>query len=201
MKHLDLFDHYANIFSAQGVELYLVGGSSRDFLLGLEVRDFDFVSKARPEQTKKILGKGNDAFARFGTISLKENGICMDFMTFRKEGAYTDSRHPSYIEFVEDMELDSWRRDFTINALYIDKEYNVHDFHGGLEDLKNGLIRFIGDPYERIKEDPLRILRAYRFAKRLGFNIEPASQKAIDELSPLLEKINPDKIRMEKEKE
>ena len=196
-----LFDHYAALFAKHGITLYMVGGSARDYLLGLEVRDFDFVSKATPEQTLSILGEGDDTFARFGTISLRKNGTPIDFMTFREEGDYGDSRHPSYIKFVEDIELDSNRRDFTINALYIDPEYKVFDFHGGLTDLKNKVIRFIGDPEKRIKEDPLRILRAKRFSKRLGFAIDPESKRAMDELMPLLEKLNPEKVMMESKKE
>lgn len=201
MERLPIFDKFAALFAKEGVELYLIGGSSRDLLLGKEVRDLDFVSSATPEKTLSILGKGDSTFARFGTISLKEEGFSIDFMTFREEGEYNDKRHPSYIKFVKDMYIDSLRRDFTINAIYIDSSYKAHDFHHGLEDLNQGIIRFIGNPKKRIEEDPLRILRAERFAKRLGFQIEKESLEAINLFRPLLEQINPEKIRMEKEKE
>ena len=196
-----LFDEYAARFAKAGFDLYMVGGASRDFLLGKEIRDVDFVSAATPEQTLAILGEGNDAFAKYGTISLKKDGYSIDFMTFREESGYQDSRHPSNIKFIQDMEKDSWRRDFTINAIYIGRDYEIHDFHGGIADLKAGLIRFIGDPRKRIEEDPLRILRGERFAKRLGFAFEEETGKAIEELRPLLNKLNPEKIRMETQKE
>lgn len=198
---LALFDSYAALFKKHGFSLFMVGGTSRDLLLGLEVRDFDFVSRATPEETLAILGEGDATFAKYGTITLRKHGHPIDFMTFREEGDYSDSRHPSFIRFVKEMEIDAKRRDFTINALYIDADYNVHDFYGGLEDLKNGVIRFIGDPKKRIEEDPLRILRAERFARRFGFKIEENSAKAIEELCPLLDKLNPEKVLQESKKE
>lgn len=196
-----LFDEYAKLFAQAGVDLFMVGGTSRDYLLGKEIRDVDFVSASTPEETLKILGEGNDRFAKYGTITLKKGDTAIDFMTFREEGGYTDSRHPTQIRFITDMERDSYRRDFTINAIYIGRDYQIHDFHGGMADLEAGLIRFIGDPRKRIEEDPLRILRGERFARRLGFAFEAETKKAMDELRPLLSKLNPEKIKMEEEKE
>ena len=196
-----LFDEYAKRFAQAGVDLFMVGGTSRDYLLGKEIRDVDFVSASTPEETLKILGEGNDRFAKYGTITLKKGDITIDFMTFREEGGYTDSRHPTLIRFITDMERDSCRRDFTINAIYIGRDYQIHDFHDGMADLEAGLIRFIGDPRKRIEEDPLRILRGERFARRLGFAFEAETKKAMDELRPLLSKLNPEKIKMEEEKE
>ena len=196
-----LFLKYAAIFEEHGFPLYMVGGTSRDFLLGIASADFDFVSKATPDQIASFIPGLDKTFARFGSTKIYDEGIEIDFTTFRKEGEYRDYRHPSYIEFIDDMYTDSLRRDFTINALYIDAGGNVHDFHDGMEDLKRGIIRFIGDPKKRIEEDPLRILRAERFAKRLGFMIEENSAKAMDELRPLLEKLNAEKVKLEKKKE
>ena len=196
-----LFDEYAKLFAQAGVDLFMVGGTSRDYLLGKEIRDVDFVSASTPEETLKILGEGNDRFAKYGTITLKKGDTAIDFMTFREEGGYTDSRHPTQIRFITDMERDSYRRDFTINAIYIGRDYQIHDFHGGMADLEAGLIRFIGDPRKRIEEDPLRILQGERFARRLGFAFEAETKKAMDELRPLLSKLNPEKIKMEEEKE
>ena len=201
MDHLPLFDFYAAKFAKAGHPLFMVGGSSRDLLLGFEVRDFDFVSDATPEETLSILGEGDDTFARFGTITLKKDGVPIDFMTFREEGEYGDSRHPSFIRFVKDIKVDAKRRDFTINALYIDDQYQVHDFYHGLSDLKAGLIRFIGDPDIRIQEDPLRILRAKRFAKRFNFQIEEKTMEAMQRNEGLLSKLNPEKVLMESKKE
>ncbi|MBQ9457768.1 MAG: CCA tRNA nucleotidyltransferase [Bacilli bacterium] len=134
-----LFDEYAKLFAQAGVDLFMVGGTSRDYLLGKEIRDVDFVSASTPEETLKILGEGNDRFAKYGTITLKKGDTAIDFMTFREEGGYTDSRHPTQIRFITDMERDSYRRDFTINAIYIGRDYQIHDFHGGMADLEAGL--------------------------------------------------------------
>ncbi|MBR4275094.1 MAG: hypothetical protein IKQ34_03705, partial [Bacilli bacterium] len=117
-----------------------------------------------------------------------------------QEGEYNDSRHPSNVIFVKDPKLDYVRRDFTINAMYLDEDYNVIDFSTGQEDLKKKLIRFIGDPYKRIEEDPLRIARAERFAKTLGFEIEEKTQQAIKDKRDLLGKLNPEKLKEEQRK-
>lgn len=197
---LDLFQKYASIFGKAGFCLYLVGGAVRDHMLGKQSKDLDFATNAKPEQMKEILPNADFTFAKYGAVSMKEDGYSLTFTTFRKEGGYKDSRHPSSIIFVDDPRIDSDRRDFTINALYLDCQGDIHDYHGGLRDLAEKLIRFIGDPETRIKEDPLRILRAERFASSLGFEIEEESLKAINELRPLLEKINPEKIKMEQKK-
>ena len=102
----------------------------------------------------------------------KENGIKFDITTLRKESAYLDYRHPSKITFVKDLKIDYLRRDFTINALYMDETLKIIDYTNGVNDLKNHLLRMIGDPYLRTKEDPLRILRAVRFAITFDLKIE-----------------------------
>jgi tRNA nucleotidyltransferase (CCA-adding enzyme) len=195
--HDPLFLKYAELFKAHGFTLYMIGGTSRDLLLGIPYADYDFVSAATPIQEKAFLPQAETQFAKFGSIRLKDQGQEVDFTTFRQESGYVDFRHPSQITFVKTPEEDYLRRDFTINALYIDAEGHVLDFCGGQADLKAGLIRFIGDPKKRIEEDPLRILRAERFAAKLGFEIEPKSLAAIAELRPLLSKLNPEKVKME----
>ncbi len=196
-----VFLKYAKLFQEHGFSLYMVGGSSRDYLLGLPFTDFDFVTDATPEQEKSFLPQASYSFAKFGSISFHEDGNEIDITTFRKEGGYDDRRHPKSIEFIKDPEVDSVRRDFTINAIYINHEGRVFDFHHGKEDLEAKTIRFIGDPKTRIEEDPLRILRAERFAKKLGFAIEEKSKKAMDENRGLLSLLNPEKIKMERKKE
>ena len=196
-----VFLQFAKRFEENGFALYMIGGSSRDYLLGIPSLDLDLVTDAKPEEVAKLVEGLDMTFARFGSVKKKVDGLEVDFTTMRREGEYKDHRHPSHIEFIDSMEEDSLRRDFTVNALYIDAEGKVHDFHGGLADLKAKRIRFIGDPKKRIEEDPLRILRAERFAKRLGFEIEEASQKAMDENRGLLRKLNPEKVKLEKRKE
>ena len=200
MELPSFFEKLHELFAKNGFEIYLVGGTSRDILLDIPLRDFDLVTDATPEQMNGFLDNADFTFARFGSVKLVFEGYKMDITTFRKEDSYGDFRHPSKIVFIKDMEMDSSRRDFTINAIYIDHNGKTYDFHNGLDDLKNGIIRFIGDPRMRISEDPLRILRAERFAKRLGFSIDKESQEAIDEMRGLLEKLNPEKIKMESKK-
>ena len=197
---LPLFKKYEKLFRSHGYPLFMVGGTSRDLLLGQEPSDFDFVTSATPEQERSFLPDADYSFAKFGSIKFKEEGKEIDVTTFREEGEYKDFRHPSYIRFISSPEEDSKRRDFTINALYLDGEGNVLDFHRGLKDLREKKIRFIGNPDVRIQEDPLRILRAERFAKRLGFTLEEETDKAIKKLRPLLAKLNPLKVKQEMEK-
>jgi tRNA nucleotidyltransferase/poly(A) polymerase len=201
MKLPEIFLRLSSLYAEHGHRLFLVGGTSRDLLLGIDPSDIDLVTDATPEEEKAFLPNLEMTFARFGSVHLKTEAGDIDITTMRRESGYKDSRHPSKIEFIRDLKEDSLRRDFTINALYIDCQGNVSDYHGGLEDLKNRLIRFIGDPATRIQEDPLRILRAERFAKRLGFQIEENTEKAMEEHRDLLRLLNPEKIAMEMKKE
>ena len=197
----ELFLKYAEIFKEHGYPLYMVGGSSRDYLLGLEVRDFDFVTPATPDEILAFLPDMKTRFKKFGVLSIKDNGQSLDIVTFRQERGYQDHRHPSDVIFVKDMYLDSLRRDFSINAIYIDRDGTVYDYHEGVKDLCSRTIRFIGNPVTRIQEDPLRILRAKRFAKRLSFELEASTNAAMVELESLLSEINPEKISIEQKKE
>lgn len=199
MNH-KLFDKIAILFNNNGYRLYMVGGATRDYLLERPILDYDFVTDATPDEMKKFLKDANFTFAKFGTVSMKVNGIKVDITTLRIEGDYVDYRHPSKVIFTKSTKEDYVRRDFTINALYVDEEYNIIDYCGGLNDLNNKLIRFIGDPVRRIKEDPLRILRAERFASKLGFKIEENTKKAIEENRHLIDELNPQKVQTELEK-
>ena len=155
---------------------------------------------ATPEEMMKFLPDANDTFKKYGCIKYKGEFGRAEITTFRVEEEYDDYRHPTKIKFVKSLDEDYKRRDFTINAIYKDINGKLYDPANGVSDLKNKLIRLIGDPEKRIKEDPLRILRAKRFALKLGFEIEKKTQKAIDEFSFLLEKLNPDKIKEEERK-
>jgi tRNA nucleotidyltransferase/poly(A) polymerase len=150
---------------------------------------------------KSFLPEADFSFAKYGSVKLFTNDKEFDITTLRQEGVYKDFRHPSFIKFVQDPKLDYLRRDFTINALYIDSGYQTLDYCGGLSDLKNKIIRFIGNPTKRVEEDPLRILRAYRFAKTLGFTLESKTLDACKKGEPLLAKLNPSKVNEEKKKE
>lgn len=196
----EIFLSLAKLFNKNGYRLYMIGGTTRDFLLGKEVLDYDFVTDATPEEIKAILPDANYHFAKFGTIRTKVEGVHVDITTLRKEGKYVDFRHPKEISFTKDINEDYVRRDFTINAIYMDEDFKIIDPSNGVKDLKDGIIRFIGDPETRIKEDPLRILRAERFETKLNFKIEDSSYAAMKKYRYLLDKINPDKINEEMRK-
>jgi tRNA nucleotidyltransferase (CCA-adding enzyme) len=197
---IEAFDFLKDLFRKNGFHLYVVGGTVRDFLLGKEITDLDFVTDATPEDEMKFIPEGDFTFKKFGAVRYPYKGKHIDITTLRQEGEYNDSRHPSNVIFVKDPKLDYVRRDFTVNAMYLDEDYNVIDFSTGQEDLKKKLIRFIGDPYKRIEEDPLRIARAERFAKTLGFEIEEKTMQAIKDKRDLLEKLNPEKLKEEERK-
>ena len=197
---IEAFDYLKDLFRKNGFRLYVVGGTVRDFLLGKEITDLDFVTDATPEDEMKFIPEGDFTFKKFGAVRYPFKGKHIDITTLRQEGEYNDSRHPSSVIFVKDPKLDYVRRDFTINAMYLDEEYNVIDFSTGQEDLKKKLIRFIGDPHKRIEEDPLRIARAERFAKTLGFEIEEKTLEAIKDKRDLLAKLNPEKLKEEQRK-
>lgn len=180
--------------------LFLVGGSVRDLLLGRHFVDYDLASDALPSEAASFLPEANLTYAKYGVISLKKEDMHIEVTTLRKEGEYDDYRHPSSIAFVKTPLEDSFRRDFTVNALYLNGFYQVLDFHGGLADLERKTLRFIGDPLTRIKEDPLRICRAERLCLTLGFTLAEDTAKAIRESRFLLEKLNPAKLDEERRK-
>lgn len=194
----EIFLKLAKLFNDNGYRLFMIGGTTRDYLLSLDVYDYDFVSDATPEEMKTFLKDGNYTFAKYGSVRLKIDGIHIDITTLRVEGEYLDYRHPSYVKYVRTINEDYVRRDFTINAIYIDEQMNVIDpTNLGIKDLENKIIRFIGEPEKRIKEDPLRIIRAERFVKKLNFIIEEKSRLAIEKNRHLLDEINPEKIKEE----
>ena len=178
-----------NLFVENGYSLYMVGGTTRDFLLGKEIFDFDFVTSATPEQMASFLDVKDKSF-NSGSVTLSFEGNKVDITTLREEGKYEDYRHPSVVNYVSDIRKDYSRRDFTINALYINEDGVVIDFVNGQRDLKEKVIRMIGNPFLRLEEDPLRILRAIRFASSLSFVVEEELKKAIFEKRFLLQKIN-----------
>ena len=191
---ISLFQELADIFNKHGYQLFLVGGSTRDYLLNIPLTDMDLVTDATPEETKSFLDNADYTFERFGSVKFKYKDVKFDLTTFRKEGGYVDSRHPNVVFFTKDIKEDYPRRDLTINALYLDKDLNVLDFVNGQIDLKNKVIRMVGDPAIRIKEDPLRIIRVYRFKLDLGFNVDNELEKVIKNNKDLLGNIRKEKI-------
>ena len=198
MDKIKEFQQLASLFRSHGFNLFLVGGTVRDYLLGKELTDMDAVSDATPEEIISFLPNVDDTFAHLGSLKYKnENGLKFDITTLREESRYLDSRHPSQIKFVKDLSKDYLRRDFTINALYMDTELNVIDYCGGQKDLENRLLRMVGSPDQRLKEDPLRILRAIRFALMFNLTIEKTLFEAMRDRFYLLSNITDAKIRSE----
>jgi len=190
-----------NKLQKAGFEAYLVGGCVRDFLLGIKPKDWDIAASAKPEEIIKIF-PDSVYENQFGTVGIKidtedQTLKIVEITTFRKEGKYTDKRHPDSIVFAGTIKEDLSRRDFTINALAMqianDKE-QIIDPHFGQEDLKDKIIRAVGDPEERFQEDALRLMRAVRFAAQLGSSLEKKTADAIKKHAGLLEFIAKERI-------
>ncbi|HNX16155.1 MAG TPA: hypothetical protein PKO28_02100 [Bacilli bacterium] len=198
-KQLASFQRLQDYFAHQGFSLYLVGGTVRDFLLSLELTDLDAVTNATPEEMKSFLSvdEADFTYAKYGSIKINFEGYFFDVTTLRKEKRYLDARHPAKITFVKKLKQDYVRRDFTVNAMYMDHHFRVIDYAHGIKDLNNRTLRMVGRPSSRLKEDPLRILRALRFAINFDLVIEKHLDRAIRRYIPLLSKINPEKIKQD----
>lgn len=196
-KEIDAYLKLAKLFKSKGFNLYLVGGTVRDFLMKLDLTDMDLATDATPDQMLPFLKGADDSFKKYGSIKYHYENVKFDITTLRVEGKYLDSRHPSKIKYVTDLKKDYLRRDFTINGMYLDSYFILYDYCHGQDDLKNKMIRFIGKPSKRIKEDPLRIIRAVRFALTYGFSIEEKTEQAMKKYSYLLSKLNKEKIKEE----
>lgn len=183
---------------ANGHEAFLVGGCVRDLLLGREPKDWDIATDARPEQVEGLFSKTLPIGKAFGIIVVvTEKGAPVEVATYRAEAPYADGRRPSGVTFTHARE-DALRRDFTVNALFLDPVAgDILDFAGGRADLEARVLRAIGDPVVRFKEDHLRMLRAVRFAATLEFAIEAETMAAIRELAPAIRRISAERIRDE----
>ncbi len=184
---------------ANGHRALLVGGCVRDRLLGITPKDFDVGTSAVPSNLLELFPGAQLIGAHFGVILVSDpSGVTVEVATFRSEGAYSDGRHPDAVHFETQPEADARRRDFTINGLMQDPvSGELFDFVGGRADLAARVIRAIGDPYRRFAEDRLRMLRAVRFAARLGFSIEAETLAAIQSQASAIGSISAERIRDE----
>lgn len=180
-----------------GFEAYFVGGCVRDWLLGRSVHDIDICTNAHPGDVISLFPDHVPTGLKHGTVSVKQGGSLFEVTTYRTEGKYEDYRRPSNVEFVSDLRLDLERRDFTINAMAMDRHQNLKDPFAGQEDLSKKLIRAVGNPAERFQEDALRLLRAVRFAAQLDFAIETRTMAAMKQTAPLLARIAVERVREE----
>ena len=164
-----------------GFETWVVGGCVRDHLMGNVPHDYDCCTAAEPEQMQALFADRQLVLAglKHGTVGVVTEDGVVEITTFRTEGGYLDSRHPDWVKFVRDVKEDLARRDFTVNAMAYSPRRGLCDPFGGQADLKNGLLRAVGDPVLRFREDALRILRGLRFAARFGFQIEEATRTAM----------------------
>ena len=188
-----------NKFDAEGYEIYIVGGAVRDLIMGKMVHDWDLTTNATPEQILKIIPGGlyNNQFGTVFTDNPDDKNNPHEITTFRKEEGYSDSRHPDRVTWGKSLEDDLSRRDFTINALALDKNLNVMDMFGGQKDIDEKIIRAVGDADTRFSEDALRMMRALRIAAELGFTIEEKTFEAIKKNAPLIQKIAKERIKEE----
>ncbi len=181
-----------------GFAAFLVGGAVRDAVAGYPPLDHDLATSARPEELQKLFPELKTVGAAFGVSLLERDGMALEIATFREERNYLDGRHPELVCHTRDAGLDVLRRDFSVNALLYDPVAGeIVDYVGGLEDVRRGVIRTVGDPAARFGEDYLRMLRAIRFAARLGFEIDPATWRAIREFAPLTARLAAERVREE----
>jgi tRNA nucleotidyltransferase/poly(A) polymerase len=181
-----------------GDAVYFAGGCVRDRLLGLPVQDYDLATSAPPARILELFPHALEVGAHFGVVLVREGDAEVQIATFRTDHAYRDGRHPEAVTFETDPRQDVLRRDFTINGLLEDPfTGDVIDFVDGLADLRARRIRAIGDPARRFDEDRLRLLRAVRFAARLGFDIEPGTWTALSAMAPAVGSVSAERVRDE----
>jgi poly(A) polymerase len=183
---------------AAGHQAYLVGGCVRDLLLGVKPKDYDIATDARPDRIMDLFPRSGRVGAHFGVVLVRDYFEQVEVATFRSDHEYLDGRHPEHVRFETDPRQDVLRRDFTINGLMMEPDDGtVLDYVGGQVDLARGVVRAIGEPGERFREDHLRLIRAIRFAARLKFEIEPATFDAIRRDHALILEVASERVRDE----
>ena len=180
----------------EGFSCYAVGGCVRDALLGLIPHDYDLCTAAKPETIAQIFAGHTlvRSGEKHGTIGVVIDGAVYEITTYRTEGDYTDGRHPGWVEFVDDITLDLSRRDFTVNAMAYSPTRGYADPFGGRQDLKDGVLRCVGEAEKRFSEDALRILRGVRFAVRYNLEVEKDTKNAMFRLAPLMEHLARERV-------
>ena len=179
-----------------GYAAYAVGGCVRDACLGLTPHDYDLCTSALPRETEAVFGNKRLVLAgeKHGTVGVVTDFGVVEITTFRTEGAYRDNRHPDWVEFVPDVERDLARRDFTVNAMAYSPKRGFADPFGGREDLKNKVLRAVGEPEKRFQEDSLRILRGVRFAVRFDLTVDPETRKAMLSQAQLMDNLARERV-------
>ncbi|MEE0969682.1 MAG: CCA tRNA nucleotidyltransferase [Clostridia bacterium] len=186
------------ILRGAGYEVYIVGGSLRNILMGKDPYDWDMTTSALPGKTSEIFIKKGftviETGIKHGTVTVLADKMPIEITTFRLDGEYKDQRHPEKVTFTPSLSEDLARRDFTVNAMAYSDECGIIDLYGGIDDLKANILRAVGDPEKRFREDALRILRAFRFSSEHGFMIEEKTRLAITKCGKGLLKISRERI-------
>ena len=185
------------VLHENGYEAYAVGGCVRDSVLGRIPSDWDVTTSASPLQVKELFTRTIDTGIQHGTVTVMDGKDGFEVTTYRIDGVYEDCRHPKEVIFTSNLTEDLKRRDFTINAMAYSHESGIVDEFGGLEDLKNGVIRCVGNPRDRFSEDALRMMRAVRFAAQLGFELSEDVKEAIREMADALDFVSAERIQVE----
>jgi tRNA nucleotidyltransferase (CCA-adding enzyme) len=189
-----------SVLEEGGFEAYVVGGCVRDSLLGLIPADYDITTSATPPEIEAIVTPYftvHRTGIKHGTLTVMSEGVPYEVTTFRIDGEYSDNRRPDSVKYTRSLREDLARRDFTVNAMAFSEKTGVIDPFGGQDDLKNKLIRAVGTPGERFREDALRLMRALRFAAVYGFRIEEQTARAVDEFRGLIRNIAGERIAVE----
>lgn len=180
-----------------GYEAFAVGGCVRDTMLGKVPNDWDITTSAHPEDVKRLFRRTVDTGIQHGTVTVMLGSEGFEVTTYRIDGEYEDARHPKEVTFTSSLREDLRRRDFTINAMAYSPQNGLIDYFDGLTDLRRGVIRAVGEPEERFREDALRIMRAVRFSAQLGYHIEENTKRAVQDMAPNLAKISAERIASE----
>ena len=196
------------ILESYGFQAYIVGGAVRDILMNRSPDDCDICTNALPEQIRDIFENKEPGYKtvlvgeKYGTVQVlsKTDGECFEITTFRSDDEYIDGRHPKSVSFSKNIADDLKRRDFTVNSIACSADFNIIDLFDGQGDIKNKIIRAVGNPYDRFNEDALRMIRAVRFSAKLGFEIEYATKSAIRSLASNITFVSKERITIEAEK-
>lgn len=197
MKLPENVKYIINQLNKNGFEGYIVGGCVRDYIMGIPPHDYDITTSALPEQVKKIFSHTVDTGIEHGTVTVVIDKEGYEITTYRIDGEYKDNRHPKEVVFTSKLEGDLSRRDFTVNAIAYNNNDGFVDMFNGIEDIKSKIIRGVGDPDIRFKEDALRMMRALRFSAQLDFTIENNTFKAIKDNAHLIKNISMERVRDE----
>ncbi|MDV3142781.1 MAG: CCA tRNA nucleotidyltransferase [Candidatus Phytoplasma australasiaticum] len=186
--YMDKAKKILKILKKNKAEAFVVGGAVRDFLLKKPITDVDITTNLLPEDVCEIFDIPKRRI-RYGSVKIYFENNYFEITTYRKEAAYLDFRHPSCIIFIQHIKDDLQRRDFTINGLLLDENDKIFDYVGGIKDLNNKIIRIIGNPYQKLTEDPLRMLRIFYFKAKLNFSVEENAEKVLKDNIFLISKL------------